>query len=426
MKKIAAIFIGLALSSSAKAAVVNYYLSLHEGSNGLPTTSNAFALYASVSQGDNAGLFAFDIDLKGTGDVGGPTTMTLFNRTPSGIWDIDPNDPNYNPGAVYPTKYAGFSNVRTANSVTGIVSGMMDLAKGPDLVPVYGFGQPPPHKMDDWRPAPLGTTLRVAYAPYVGAANSDGAQTAYGVPVTPSGGGNAGGCAASPAGPFTLPLGTLRIATGTWTGTAPSFEQLSVNTSARVWKLNRPSEFDNDLAQLQFATRNLLTVDCFDTATLNGPLSGSNQAVFGAIEVTGANNNYESEVDQLLFPSTNIGNAPIESIGDEPGNIYVMADLSGTAADIAAVLASTSADVDATDPAFAVLHQMYDSRFTDGSFKALFKFPNVAGAKTFNWALIDATHGLVTVDQLAVVPEPGMFAAGVMGLMGINLRRRTA
>ena len=94
MRKIVALFAGVVLASSAKAAVVTYSLSLHEGSSGLPVTTNSFAIYATVSPADNAGLFAYGVDLTGTGDVGGPTTLTLTNRTPSGTWDADPNDPN--------------------------------------------------------------------------------------------------------------------------------------------------------------------------------------------------------------------------------------------------------------------------------------------------------------------------------------------
>ena len=114
MRKILAMIAGLALASSAKAAVVTYSLSLHEATNGLPTSVNTFAIYATVSQGDNAGLFAYAVDLKGTGDPGGPTTMTLTNRTPNGSWDVDDADQNYD-GFYYPTKYAGFGASR-ANS----------------------------------------------------------------------------------------------------------------------------------------------------------------------------------------------------------------------------------------------------------------------------------------------------------------------
>src|SRR4051794_4790023 len=97
--------IGLAAASTANAAVVTYTLSMHEAATGAVTANNNFVIYATVSQGDNAGLFAYGVDLKGTGDAGGPTTLTLVNRTPSGKWDVDQADTNYDPGNVYPTKF---------------------------------------------------------------------------------------------------------------------------------------------------------------------------------------------------------------------------------------------------------------------------------------------------------------------------------
>jgi hypothetical protein len=156
MRKISALLTGFLLASSAKAAVVTYTLALHEGSNGLPSAANSFAVYATVSS-DNSGLFAYGVDLKGTGDVGGPTTLTLVNRTPTGTWDIDDADPNYD-GEIYPTKSGGFSTGRSANTVTGVVSGVQDLAKGDDLVRIYGVGQVA-HRMDDFRPPPVTGSL---------------------------------------------------------------------------------------------------------------------------------------------------------------------------------------------------------------------------------------------------------------------------
>src|SRR5580765_893150 len=124
MRKIAALFAGMVLASSAKAAVVTYTLSLCEGVNGLPSpgpTPNRFAVYATVSSGDNAGLFAYGVDLKGSGDAGGPANMTLVNRTPTGTWDVDEADANYD-GDIYPTKYGGFGTGRGVSALTGVVS----------------------------------------------------------------------------------------------------------------------------------------------------------------------------------------------------------------------------------------------------------------------------------------------------------------
>jgi hypothetical protein len=150
----------------------------------------------------------------------------------------------------------------------------------------------------------------------------------------------------------------------------------------------------------------------------------TNQAVGGAIAVSGANNSYVSEVDQLLDPSVSWGSAPIQTIGDEAGNVYVMAKLSGSAADIATLLGQLVSDVDATDSQFAPLHASYDSAFGAGGFNVLFKFPNMAGSKVFNWDFSFAPQ--VTIDQLAVVPEPatmGWMAFAGMGLLAGRRRK---
>ena len=147
------------------------------------------------------------------------------------------------------------------------------------------------------------------------------------------------------------------------------------------------------------------------------------QAVGGAIAVSGSNNSYVSEVDQLLDPSVNKGSAPIQGIGDESGNIYVMARLSGTAADIAAVLGNTTQDVDASDAEYSPLHVAYDTAFGNGGFNALFKFPNIAGAKSFNWDFTFG-HPNVTVDQLAAVPEPGSMCMLAVAAGALWRRRR--
>jgi hypothetical protein len=418
MRKIMASVVAMVLASSAKAAVVTYTLNLHEGTNGLTTCSNAFAVYATVSQGDNAGLFAYGVDLKGTGDAGGPTTMTLVNRTPTGTWDIDDTDPNYD-GGVYPTKYGGFGTGRGASAVTGVVSGVQDLAKDTDLVRVYGFGQTS-HKMDDFRPAPADGSLGpIPYKPYVGASNTDGGGTPYGNPP-------------NPGGVLVLPAGSLRIATGTWTGAAPSIETLSVNTKASVWKLNHPNGTENEIATLAFAFRDIVPV--VSMASLSGTPAYANQAVGGSIAVSGSNGSYVSEVDELLDPAVNKGSAPIQGIGDEAGNIYVMAKLNGTAAEIATLLSGGGGGggcggvpgsiVDATDPQFALLHAAYDTKFGGGGFNVLMKFPNTAGAKVFNWDFSGTSTPNITIDKLAAVPEPGVLCAAVCGAFLLASRRR--
>ena len=415
MKKILATAAAMCLATSAKSAVVTYTLSLHESPTGQFTASNQFALYATVSQGDNAGLFAYGVDMKGTGDAGGPTGLTLVNRTPNGTWDVDDTDPNYD-GFVYPTKYAGFGTGRGVSAVTGVISGVQDLAKDTDLIRVYGFGQPPAHKMDDWRPAPAeGTLGPIPYKAYAAASNTDGGATPYGLPP------NSGGGICGPL----LPAGTLRIATGTWTGSIlPSIETRSVNTKASVWKLDHPTGTENEIATLAFAVRDIAVPA--PLTWLIGTPSNANQAVGGFISVSGSNGSYVSEVDQLLDPPVSRGSAPIQTIGDEAGSIYVMAKLIGTAADIAAFLAANNSDVDASDSQFALLHAAYDAQFGGGGFNVLFKFPNFAGTKAFNWdfsGTCSASYA-ITIDQLAAVPEPNVAMAAMGGIVLLKRRRR--
>src|SRR5205823_790407 len=153
----------LGMAASVNGAVVTYTLSLHENATCGITNNNNFAVWVTVSQGDNAGLFAYGVDLTGTGDAGGPATMTLVNRTPVGTFDADPGDPNYDPSQVYPTKFFGFGAGRATNSITGIGSGVQDLSKGPDLIPLFGFGQTA-RTANGLRPPPdTSTGVPVAY-----------------------------------------------------------------------------------------------------------------------------------------------------------------------------------------------------------------------------------------------------------------------
>jgi hypothetical protein len=405
--------IGLAAASTANAAVVTYTLSLHEGTAGTQVATQSYAVYATVSPGDNAGLFAYGLDLKGTGDAGGPTGLTLTNRTPVGTWDADPSDPNFDPGATYPTKYGGFGTGRGASAVTGVASGVQDLAKDTDLIRIYGVGQQA-HKMDDFRPPPDSSgAAPVAYGAYLGSSGTDGGGAGglnpYGNPVNLTGG---------------LAPGSVRIATGTWTGSIlPSIEQSSVNTKVSVWKLSHPTGTENEVATLQFAVRDL--APAATRFSLDATGTGTNQAVGGSIAVTGSNNQYVSEVDQLVANSAT-GNAPIATIGPEASNsaIYVMAKLTGTQAQIDAFLndPAVTADVGASDSQFALLHANYDAAFGAGGFNALFRFATPAAAnRTINW---DAGTTGVTVDQLAAVPEPATMSLLGLGALGLLARRR--
>src|SRR5436190_9550260 len=258
--------LGLAASATVQGAVVTYTLSLHESSTCQPTANNAFAVWVSVSQADNAGLFGFGVDLAGTGDPGGPTTMTLVNRTPSGTFDVDPTDPNYDSGQVYPTKYYGFTAGRSQNSITGIVSGIQDLSKGSDMIPLFGYGQTSRSASSLRPPDDTSTGVPVRYQ------TNPVAQSGSDVIWPPC------------APPFGVAAGSARLLTGAWTGNPPSIQTTSVNTKASVWKLDHPNNTENELATMQFAI--IGEPPNNDTVSLNGPTKGSNQAVGGAISVS--------------------------------------------------------------------------------------------------------------------------------------------
>jgi len=194
-------------------------------------------------------------------------------------------------------------------------------------------------------------------------------------------------------------------------------------TGASVWKLNHPTGTETETATIEFRLQSLAPCTSAFVLLTSTP-QATNVAAGGAIAVSGSNNNYVSEVDQLLEPSVNRGSALIQTIGDESGNVYVMAKLRGTAADIATVLADTDQDVDASDSEFAALHAAYDAQFGDGGFNALFRFPNLAGAKVFNWDFSASGAANVTVDQLAAVPEPSLALAAVGGIVLLRRRRR--
>ena len=76
----------------------------------------------------------------------------------------------------------------------------------------------------------------------------------------------------------TVVPGSVRIVTGTWTGTAPSIEQLSLNTAACVWKLNTTSD-ETEAASVQFSIRDLAQVEEFSPIVKLEPASIGGSAV---------------------------------------------------------------------------------------------------------------------------------------------------
>src|SRR6266850_1873871 len=97
MKKFWLGIIGLAAASTANAAVVTFTLSLNEGSTGL-AVANSYAVYATVSQGDNFGLFGYGVDMTLPSE-GGPTTLGITPRSPVGHWSIDDANANWDANA---------------------------------------------------------------------------------------------------------------------------------------------------------------------------------------------------------------------------------------------------------------------------------------------------------------------------------------
>jgi hypothetical protein len=366
MRKLWLGIIGLAAAATANAATVTYTLSLNDNGAGVLTPNN-WAVYAEASP-DSGGLFAYGVDLTGT-------FGTFLNRG-NGVIMEDSDGTGE-------SRSLGFTVGRTQDAANGKFSGLQDLGAGASLIPVYGIGQRN-DDLDNYIPADFETQTSVFGA---GRAN------------------------------YTT---KFLLGRGTWTGAAPAFQAGSVDLKASTWNSN--TGLANSVAQLTLLTQDLGGTAASFTLEATGT-KGANQAVGGSIAVTGANNSYTSEVDELLA-NVGIGNAPIASIGPEAGNVYVMARLNGTAADIAALLGTLTTDVDASDPEFAKLHGHYDSRFTGGSFNALFKFPNSANIRTINW---DFGTAAVTVDQLAAVPEPGTMALlGIAGLGLLARRRRIA
>ena len=227
--------VGVALSSCAYGAVVTYTLSLNEGLNA-QCQANRFAIYATVSQGDNFGLRTFEVTLLNSAE-GGANLTTFTNRSPSGTFDADPSDPDYDPNVAYPTKYAGFGGTHIANRVSGVLSGFQDLNKGRDLVRIGGFGQRAAN-MNDFRPPPapnppdsIHPNRGVSYANYLGETNTD---VAFGTTSGP------------------LPSGSLRLASGIWSGdVTPSFDtQRGDNFRAEVWRDSQLSDIGGASVQL--------------------------------------------------------------------------------------------------------------------------------------------------------------------------------
>jgi hypothetical protein len=351
----------LATASAARGAAVT--LTLRQS---FACASNEWALYADASA-DTAGIASYNIDLTGT-------FGTFLNRGNGlTVQDVD---------GTADTRSLGFTTGRTQDVSNGRLSGSQDLAS-PSLIPIYGIGQEN-DDLDNHVPPEFETRVSA-----VGAGKD----------------------------PYSA---SFLLGWGTFTTTEPGFDVASGNNVVRTFD-NR-SGLDNSVADLQFR---VLHGDRFCTPFVwqDKYGLGQNRAVGGEIMVSGGNSAYLSEVDQMTANAPS-GYSPIEKIGAESGNVYVMARLLGSEADINGLLGALGQDVGPEDSQYAPLHAAYDEQFGAAGFNALFKFPNAAGAKVFNWYFNSFSN--VTVDQLAAVPEPSAACLLLGGTLVLARRRRHA
>jgi len=363
--------IGLAAASTANAAVVTFTLAVHDDGSGTATPTQAdgtvpFAVYGDVSAADNAGLFGFGVDMAGNFDL-------ILNMLPAAKYTK----------TLSQAKFAGFTAGVTQDTAAGKLSGLPDLGQGTNLIPVYGFGQTG-GDLNATPPKPAGYTYNDV------SANNAGPQYAK----------------------------HLLLGIGLFHGATPTFEMSSPDNKASVYITN--SGTGNTVATLAPPVTIDLIGGAADVFKITGTAEHTNLATGGAITVTGSNHLYVSEVDQLTADA-NQGSAPVVSIGDESGNLYTMAKISGDSAAVAAVLAEAFNN-GAGDAQAARLHQLYDSQFGPGGFNFLNVTPNFGGAKVVNWDF--ATNTGATVDQLAVVPEPATMSLLGLGALGLLARRR--
>jgi len=361
--------------------IVTYTLSLNDdGSGCFNCAPNVFAVYADVST-DNGGLFGWSVDLSGPIDQ-------LYTTGPAASYTKSGS----------PTKYAGFTTGVTEDVSAGKIGGVQDLGAGANLIPIYGFGQ-------------VGGDLSATPPKPIGYAYHDINKNLSG-----------------PAYRSHLLLGV-----GSWASPgAPSFEPGSADNKASVYVDGSGTASTTAEVHLRttdgcffvagVASSGKLTATCerSDLFRVSGVAEYSNQALGGSIRVTGANGGYSSEVDQLLDPSATSGSAPVQSIGDEAGNLFVMAEVSGDASAVAGIINEfNNGSLSAEAPH---LHQLYDSQFGAGGFNLLYTSPNFAGTKVVNWDFVIAPGAVI--DQLAVVPEPGVMGIAGIGVMMLCRRGR--
>jgi len=254
MKKLWLGIVGVAAATTANAAVVTYTLSGNDdGLGGGPGSApGSFAVYAEASAGDNSGLFAYGVDLV-DGSVDSFTnlgTIWLYRKTTA---------------PVAPNKFAGFGAGVSEDAAAGKISGVTDLARMPNLIPVYGFGQ---RDIDMNAFTPAGPR-----------------PTGYNISTDQN-----------PNAPGPLVSARMLLGTGTFSaGKTPAW-QTSVDNKASVYTSNNggATGVENVIATLVMNTVGF-GGGAVDYVALNGDVKGQNQAVGGAISVTGSNGKYVSD-----------------------------------------------------------------------------------------------------------------------------------
>ncbi|HEV8608259.1 MAG TPA: PEP-CTERM sorting domain-containing protein [Tepidisphaeraceae bacterium] len=338
-----------------------------------PLTPKGFLIFADASS-DNGGLASFSLDLQGSFDH-------VLELAPEAIYR------RLVPPA--PAKFAGFGAGLWEGNADGTIMAAPDLGKGANFIPVYHFGQQDGDLNAD---APAGA--RPAGYTYTDAS-------------------------INAIGPFYA--ASFLVGGGTYFGNQPIWESGSAANRASVW--DDLSGVEMVPAQVQLRQ---VAIDTFCNAarvSLSRAPSIANPPYIWSISVTGGNGSYRSAVWQMDHFQNN-GTMSIGSIGNEAGNVYVMAKLTGDAAQIAALLADLPDDVDASDSQYGPLHAIDDSQFGAGGFNALFKFTNPTGRGFFSWDF--SRYPGVTLASVAAVPvpEPGSILLILSALVGLNLRTR--
>ena len=114
----------LVISAATGAPTVTFTLALDDDGTGA-YHQGLFAVYGDVSKGDNGGLHGFGID--------------LADGSVSEIWNMAPSAIFTKPGS--PTKWAGLTGATLQDTVRGKVSGIHELFRESQLIPIYGLGQ---------------------------------------------------------------------------------------------------------------------------------------------------------------------------------------------------------------------------------------------------------------------------------------------